>query len=186
MSRRVFAEFTRFSFLTRGETTVEGDPVVLDDEFRARTFLEQLMVDSSDMMTLRELYAESVGCGPLSHLSDRQIIDSLARSISAGDVRVVREPEFLPGGEAERLPEEPEPVAPAVTETRHWIKFRVIDDETEEPVAGVTLSIREPNGMVREYETRRDGMIEVDDIDAGTCDIVSMSDDEAMEVVRVE
>jgi hypothetical protein len=186
MSRQVFAEFTRFTFLAPGDPIVEGELLSLDDALRARSFLERFLTDPSDMPALRDFHAERVGPGLLDYMSDHEVVDAIARSIEAGEVRVIREPEFLPGGEAEHLPEEPEPVAPAVTETGHWIKFRVVDDETEEPVAGVTLSIREPSGAVRDYETRPDGMIEIDEIDAGTCDIVSMNDDEAIEVVRVE
>ena len=178
MSRRVFSGFTRVSLLAPGEQPVKGDLVPLTDEYRARSFLEHFLFDSYDMMVLRDLYAERFGTGSVSQVSNRQIIDALARSVAAGELRVVREPEFVPGGgRVERAePEEPELAGPPVTETKHWIKFKVVDDESGRPIPGVALHVREPRGLERDYTTRPDGMIEIDEIDPGTCDVKSELD----------
>lgn len=187
MSRRVFCGFTRIRLLAPGERHVEGDLIPLDDEFRARSFLERLLFDSYGMMVLRDVYAEKFGVSRLGHVSDHDIIAALARSISVGDVRVVREPEFAPGGGARRPePEEPVLAGPPVTERKHWIKFKVVEDATGQPIPGVVLRVREPSGSERDYTTRPDGMVEIDEIDPGTCDILRMTDEDALEVVRVE
>jgi hypothetical protein len=171
MARRVFSRFTRISLLTPGERPVEGDLLPLADAFRARSLLEQFLFDSYDMMVLRDIYAEWAGPGSLVHVSDHDIIAALARRISIGELRVVREPEFRPGGgRIERAEPEPELAGPAATETKHWIKIKVVDDRTGNPIAGVKMLVRQPNGFEREYETRPDGMIEVHELDPGTCD----------------
>ena len=63
---------------------------------------------------------------------------------------------------------------------------RVVDDETGQPIAGVELTIRVPTGEVETDVTESNGMIRIDDLESGTCDILLMDDAEAYEVVRVE
>ncbi len=74
--------------------------------------------------------------------------------------------------------------------TSHYTAYvseqNLLSDETGDPIRGVKLRIRLPNGQTAEYTTRPDGMIEVDGIDPGTCDIMKMTDDQALEVVSVE
>jgi len=69
--------------------------------------------------------------------------------------------------------------------TLQWIAFRVIDDATEKPQAGVQLKIKLPSGEVREYTTDGDGRIRIDGLRPGSCDIEKMLDYQAFEVVRV-
>ncbi len=63
---------------------------------------------------------------------------------------------------------------------------RVVDDETGQPIAGVKLAIRVPDGEVETHVTDGNGMIRIDDLEPGTCDILAMDDAEAYEVVGVE
>jgi hypothetical protein len=69
--------------------------------------------------------------------------------------------------------------------TLQWIAFRVIDDATEEPYAGVQLKIKLPSGEVREFTTDGAGRIRIDGLKPGSCDIEKMLDDQAFEVVKV-
>jgi len=66
-----------------------------------------------------------------------------------------------------------------------WIAFRVIDDATEEPCAGVQLKIKLPSGEVRDFTTDGSGRVRIDGLQPGTCDIQKMLDDKAFEVVKV-
>ncbi len=61
--------------------------------------------------------------------------------------------------------------APVPQTTVSWIKFVVVDDATDEPISGVTLKITLPDGSQRDYTTKPDGMIEIYDIDPGTCNV---------------
>ncbi len=67
-------------------------------------------------------------------------------------------------------PDEPPPPGPTQTS---WIKLRVVDDATGEPVAGVALQVKLPSGQERKFSTRPDGMIDIQDIDPGTVDVWS-------------
>ncbi len=62
-----------------------------------------------------------------------------------------------------------EPVTP--DEVKTWIKFKVVDDRTSDPVAGVELVVTLPDGEERTGKTRANGMVELDDIDPGACDV---------------
>ncbi len=57
-----------------------------------------------------------------------------------------------------------------------WIRFRVVDDQSGEPLAGVALKVTQPNGRTFDYATRADGMVEVNGIDPGLCDVASSLD----------
>jgi len=66
-----------------------------------------------------------------------------------------------------------------------WIAFRVIDDQTEKPYAGVQLRLKLPTGEVRDFMTDGDGRIRIDGLQPGSVDIQKMLDDQAFEVVKV-
>ena len=56
---------------------------------------------------------------------------------------------------------------------KSWIKFRVLRDETERPISGVTLKITLPDGTEAGYATDANGMIEINNIQPGACDVTS-------------
>ncbi len=66
-----------------------------------------------------------------------------------------------------------------------WVGFRVVDDATGDPIPGVALKVKLPNGEVRDFTTDAAGRIDVRDIQPGACTIEKMVDDRALEVVRV-
>ena len=114
---------------------------------------------------------------------------NIADLVAAGRLTLLEDPEEVPrfGGGERREPAAEAPAdgsAPPEQET--WIKFRVVDHDTDAPIPGVRLRIREPGEREREYTTRADGMIEINEIDPGTCDILEMTEAEVLEVVRVE
>jgi hypothetical protein len=116
-------------------------------------------------------------------------LDTLARLVVRGELVLLRRQRELiaGGGSGQAAPSEPTPAAPAEPSTEEaWVKFKVVDDDTGSPIAGVKLRIREPNGQEREYTTRADGMIEIDPVDPGACDILEMTDADGFEVVSVE
>lgn len=56
---------------------------------------------------------------------------------------------------------------------RCWIAFQVIHHTTGQPIPGVRLSVRTPGGAAHEYETDLSGLVEIDEIRPGACDVWS-------------
>jgi hypothetical protein len=57
----------------------------------------------------------------------------------------------------------------AAARTRAWIKLQVVEDASEEPVAGVRLTIRRTDGMWTSGTTGDDGLVEVSGMESGSC-----------------
>jgi type VI secretion system secreted protein VgrG len=93
-------------------------------------------------------------------------------------------PNTKPG--APPQPPPPPPKKDEPVKKTHWVKFQVLDADTEKPLAGVQLKIKLPNGTEGQYSTDSNGMISFDPVDPGTCDIQKMIDTDALEVVSVE
>ncbi|HEY0077393.1 MAG TPA: LysM peptidoglycan-binding domain-containing protein [Pyrinomonadaceae bacterium] len=55
-----------------------------------------------------------------------------------------------------------------------WIKFRVVEDKTDRPIPGVELDIRLPSGEQTSRTTRSNGLIDIVDLDPGTCNVASV------------
>ncbi len=58
----------------------------------------------------------------------------------------------------------------ASQEKKHRIAIRVVDDITDQPIAGVTLKLTLPDGRVEPHTTDGEGLVEVDDLEKpGVC-----------------
>jgi hypothetical protein len=88
--------------------------------------------------------------------------------------------------EEEPPAEEPPPPPPASEEETAWIKFKVVDDETGDPVKGVTLHVKTPDGKTRQVRSGADGMAEINGILPGSCSIERIVDSDALEIKAVE
>lgn len=112
----------------------------------------------------------------------------LAELVGSGLLVLLDSPAPRPRFGATKLPrgEPVEPPPPPPSEVKTWIGIKVVRDATGEAVPGVKFRLRLPNGRDVTGTTRADGSFEIHDIDAGTCDILEMIDDEGLEVVRVE
>ncbi len=111
-------------------------------------------------------------------------MQQLARVVRGGDARTIRT--LLTAGRlvlvrrkweyrADGAFEPTTPIVPAVLAAvpnkTSWIKFKVVHNQTNDPVVGVRLKITTPSKTVRDYQTRADGMIDVQGIDMGACDV---------------
>ena len=67
-----------------------------------------------------------------------------------------------------------------------FITFQVLDDDNSEPVPGVKLEIRLPDGSLETFTTDSEGIIHIPNLEPGTCSIERMIDDDALEVVSIE
>ena len=70
-------------------------------------------------------------------------------------------------------------------EPRNWIEFQLVDHETDEPIANVPFRIALPDGAVAEHTSDGNGMIRIDDLPPGYCDIREILDRGAFEVVGI-
>ena len=158
------------------------------DEFSALEFLRGFMPDRFSMMTLRDILSEDHFYKDLSRLHDQDVLGEIANRLATGRLKLVPftvpQPPTQPPA-AEEPEEELAPPIAVAPEVANWIKFQVVDDETDQPVQGVKLKIKLPTGEVKEFTTDTQGMIEIKDLPPGTCDIEEMIDDEALEVVQV-
>jgi hypothetical protein len=159
----------------------------------ALDFLRGLVLSVSNQVTLRLFLIEE---GRHSQLSDRLLASDLCRILAHdlvfGRIKIVRPARFrYPASQMKpREAEEPEedeapPSSLGPQEELHWIAVRVVDDETDEPLSGVPLKIELPDGRVLTRKTGGDGAVHFSDLEDGTCKIVEMPDEDALEVVSV-
>jgi hypothetical protein len=176
------------------ESSDEVDPLTLrdfSDTGSALSFLQDLRDDPFSMAVLRGLAEERYRASDISNLNDHRLLEIVASELESGRLRVagVFRPLTIGGkahapaeGEAEEPA--PEPAAPA-TDEKTWIKFEILNDETGQPVQGVTLAVKLPDGTIKKSKTDGSGMIEIRDIDPGSCSIESMTDSDALEVLSI-
>lgn len=165
----------------------------------AAAFLRAFMHDPFAMTALRELTASTFWASSIYACSNHDIIQQLAEQLVAGRLCLVplkRIERYLPAG-GTRLPtvpngtqqEEPPGSGTSVPEEHvatNWITFRLIDDDTEAPIAGVELRVTLPDGVTRTYATDHSGQVHLTDLPDGTCDLEQLLDDEAFEVVQYQ
>ena len=73
--------------------------------------------------------------------------------------------------------EQPPEVPPGPVTEKSWIKIRVVDDASGQPIPNVAMLVTLPDRQERRFTTRADGMIDVQDIDPGSCDVSCSRDD---------
>lgn len=183
------------------ETDPGGTFLEFFDESSALNFLREFAHDYFDMLALRSILEDDLFDPNLSLLGDRKVLQELAWRLASGKIKIRTSP-FTPeetyggsGGtptepedqEEEEQEEEEEPAeeAAAIAPEPDWIKFRVVEDETGQPVSGVTLKVKLPTGEIWDFTTDGNGEIEIKDIPSGTCAIMKMTDADALEVVQV-
>lgn len=111
-------------------------------------------------------------------VAGRLVIEQLTRiPLRARGPATTRPPEAVP-------PPEETPVA-ATEEKLKWIRFRVVDDETEEQLANVKLTLTLSDGSQQKTSTNAEGIAYIKGIPDGTCDIVEIEYDEPLEVRSV-
>lgn len=91
------------------------------------------------------------------------------------------------GHREDPTPEEPPaPVPPDEPKQSAWIRFRVVDDASEEPVPGVRLVVRLPDGAERTVATGPDGSVEIEPTEPGACDMLAVLNEPPLEIVRIQ
>jgi hypothetical protein len=174
------------------------------NEFFARQFLRGFMNDPLNMMALRETLVELLSITNISKLTDDEILDQLAWQIVHGSVKLLQH-EYSPATgsgrsgvtaeveEEEGQVQEQDQAEPAAgitqdvaQEDNNWITFQIIDDKMNQPMSDVVLKIKLPTGSVNQYTTNANGLVRIDNLPSGTCDIEEIINSDALEIVQVE
>jgi hypothetical protein len=88
-----------------------------------------------------------------------------------------------PGARKDVAP--PPPPPPPKKQEKTWIEFKVVEDGTGKPVPGVRLRITTPDGIENFYTTNASGLVRIEGLEAGTCEVGEVLDNDALEVVAV-
>lgn len=144
--------------------------------FFAKQFLSGFMNDLINRQTLREFLRSEFG-DDCSRMNDHEVVDCLARYMIDKRFQIVlpATSPFSPEspGFTRRLgyKEKREKRVPVTTGPTAWIKIKVVDDETGEPVSGVMLTIKKTDSKMTTRNTRADGTIEIDQMISGSCEL---------------
>lgn len=100
---------------------------------------------------------------------------SLKRSVKIAlrDGRLVALRPAMSTAGATSTHEEAAPMAAGPELKKTWIKIKIVDDATGKPVSGVALALTLPNGERKTYTSAKDGLVAIDSLDEGTCDVSS-------------
>lgn len=171
------------------------------DEFSAESFLRGFLCEPTAMAGMRECLRRDGMVADLSMLDDEEVIQEFGKKLVAERFRLVAvERPLSPGRStggggapaqpreeiAEERPAKRPPVFRENRELSHWIRLKVVDDETGEPISGVRIRVKLPSGEVGAPTTDRRGTIHIGDLTPGALDIQAILDDDALEVVKIE
>ena len=177
------------------------DEEVVERPFFIYASIAPCLAEPFGRRQLLDLWAAATGrdlqfrwAGDAAHIGRR--IEEAFRSGTLVVVRPRRARAAAPGGAAPTRDDAPAPEAqapaprppaskPPPAPLTTWIKFQVLDDETGQPVQGVVLAVKLPDGTTKKSTTDASGMIEITGIPPGTCDIESMIDSDALEVISL-
>lgn len=184
------------------ESGSREDALRFDSSETARDFLTQLLQDPSDLHTLRQVACECFFSGFCYRFDDQELLDNASWGLFVGDILIIPhdrptygdtvptvsgKPAEAPPPLEPGIPQSPQsqPAAPIPDTETHWIRFQVVDDETENPLDGVELTLRLPDGSIQSYTSDSDGTVYIADVPTGVCDIEELNHDQAVEVVEV-
>ena len=199
MSRFLYDNGTRFEMLGQGDAAPEEAALSFDSPEAAYAYLEPFSTETRHMDTFRAVLVKEEPLFSVHRRPKHEVLRQLAWRVHSGFVSVAPKTIMvrgtIPGGtNTPRAPQPPDAAPPPTPtdepaveeETMQWITFQVLDDEGNEPVAGVKLEVRLPDGSLDTFTTDGDGVIHIPSLTPGTCTIERMIDDDALEVVNIE
>jgi hypothetical protein len=193
MRRFLYSEMDAYAIVPERELRSGESPLRFSTERLALDFLRRLMLSVSNQTAFRLFLIEECRQFRLpAQLLTSDLCRILAHRLLLGRIKIVPPArhlypaELVQPREAEESEEDVAPSSPlGPEEERHWIAVRVVDDETGAPLSGVPLKIELPDGRVVTRKTGGDGAVHYSDLEDGTCAIVEMPDEDALEVVSV-
>lgn len=168
-----------------------GTPVDLRDRVSAQELFALLLRDPANAVVLRQAMHEVVpgsavagwasgggrgsgGGWGAGVAGDAALAGQLASQAAAGRILLFTSvrPVTFDLGNVEVQPQQTQsPPPPKKAKPKTWVKFKVVDDASGEPVPNVRLRITTPDGIENFYTTNPSGMIQIEDIEHGTCDV---------------
>ncbi len=154
---------------------VLADATEVPHDCPSRVSFRDVELEAPRLASQRDLNVTPRAAIVLSPVPRAGIVDNVVTLVRAGRL-VLLDPRFVGpiagGGSGSASPDQPEepPVPPPPSQTA-FIKIRVVDDATNERYGGIVLKVKLPNGQQRDFTTRPDGLVEINDIDPGTCDV---------------
>lgn len=139
---------------------------VLSD-IRAEFLLHQLAEDSHNAHELRCFLGEE-GTLRLARLPDHDVVAMILRDLRCGRLLLAEEQPVQYVGRASRRKESLEPELGATTT---WIEFQVVWAEGGQGVAGVEFTVGLPNGQEQTASTDERGLIRIDGLEPGVCEL---------------
>jgi hypothetical protein len=140
----------------------------------AVAFLRQVARSPTQMAFLRGLVASHTS--NVYHLSTEEILKDCAVQVVNGRIRILSRVELMSGGisgevELKKPSQESAGGAPAPEKKAAWVEFRVLNDETGQPVAGEELIIQLPDARIERLQTDIGGHTEIYDTVDGNCEV---------------
>jgi len=148
----------------------------------AMTFLRAFQDNPAQMAALRDLVTDS--SFDVHRLEPEAMLAHIAGLLVSGRIKILRSyqpgrsvaaPELAGNKKSAPAAKAPTGVAPA---KKHWIEFRLVDDTTGNPIQGVELTIKLPDGSVEKRTTDAGGYVEINDTLKGNCEITVDANEE--------
>ncbi|MFI5380358.1 MAG: OmpA family protein [Tepidisphaerales bacterium] len=155
----------------------------LPSQRAAKRFLKDYMYRPAAMLRLRALLGDvglfhPPGKKPLDlkKLTALEMLDQLARHIAEERVLVAEQIDRTnaPSVFDDKKDEPPPGPGPGPAPGKKkltWIEFKVVEDASDQALTPVRLTIKTPDGNEAFHTTNSDGLIRIDDIEEGTCDV---------------
>lgn len=150
--------------------------VALGDSWLAERRLRDFALDDFNLRTMRDLaHATSMSHG-YEPASEAHVIRQMALSLSQGLFRLARVPlPVIPGTLLHREKTKAPSPAPPVDEKLR-LMLQIVDDTTDEPLAGIKLRVKPPEGAEQQVTTDSSGRIELPDVPPGRVIVTSVLD----------
>jgi len=142
----------------------------------ARRYLQDYAHDPLSLAQLRTILAEDAHGINVWQLDDWEVLDEVAARVSMNRLTIAEElDEPLPPtpqveASASSSSAAPPPELPR-SKKLTYIELKVVWDENGEPVKNVRLVVKTPDGVENYYDTNSDGLVRIDELDEGKCDV---------------
>lgn len=146
------------------------------DPMQLEAWLRRLAQDPVNQQVLRELSAGLVHAPAHGLRPASEAVRQVALQLSEGRLRLAEAlPLPLPRLPRTRVGEAPLPPPPSAEE-RHMISLQIVDDVTDEPISGVKLRIKLPNGSTQPATSDGAGTVRVSNVPPGNVEVRSVID----------
>lgn len=146
------------------------------DPMQLETWLRRLAQDPLNQQVLRELSGGAFRAPAHGLLAASEAVRQVALQLGEGRLRLAEAlPLPLPRLPRTRVGEDPMPPPPS-QEERHMISLQIVDDVTDEPISGVKLRIKLPNGSTQPATSDGSGTVRVSNVPSGNVEVRSVID----------